>query len=104
MRESNSRPPAPKAGIIPLDQSPALEKSTMRGDRTRDQSIKSRTLYRTELARHQEKNLRGPGIEPGSTAWKAAMLTITPATLQKTKKISESKFRSWDLSVMSLTR
>ena len=23
----------------------------MRGDRTRDQSIKSRTLYRTELAR-----------------------------------------------------
>ena len=24
----------------------------MRGDRTRDQSIKSRTLYRTELARH----------------------------------------------------
>jgi hypothetical protein len=27
------------------------EKDTMRGDRTRDQSIKSRTLYRTELAR-----------------------------------------------------
>jgi hypothetical protein len=25
--------------------------------------------------------MRGPGIEPGSTAWKAAMLTITPATL-----------------------
>ena len=24
--------------------------------------------------------MRGPGIEPGSTAWKAAMLTITPAT------------------------
>ena len=29
----------------------------------------------------KKKNLRGPGIEPGSTAWKAAMLTITPATL-----------------------
>ena len=28
----------------------------------------------------KKKNLRGPGIEPGSTAWKAAMLTITPAT------------------------
>ena len=28
-----------------------FKKSTMRGDRTRDQSIKSRTLYRTELAR-----------------------------------------------------
>ncbi len=25
--------------------------------------------------------LRSPGIEPGSTAWKATMLTITPATL-----------------------
>ena len=24
MRESNSRPPAPKAGIIPLDQSPII--------------------------------------------------------------------------------
>ena len=28
-----------------------------------------------------DKKVRGPGIEPGSTAWKAAMLTITPATL-----------------------
>ena len=27
--------------------------------------------------------MRGPGIEPGSTAWKAAMLTITPATRLK---------------------
>lgn len=26
--------------------------------------------------------LRRPGIEPGSTAWKAAMLTIIPPTLQ----------------------
>ena len=25
--------------------------------------------------------LRRPGIEPGSTAWKAAMLTIIPPTL-----------------------
>ena len=25
--------------------------------------------------------LRRPGIEPGTTAWKAAMLTITPSTL-----------------------
>jgi hypothetical protein len=28
------------------------------------------------------KTLRRPGIEPGSTAWKAAMLTIIPPTLQ----------------------
>lgn len=27
-----------------------------------------------------DKKMRGPGIEPGSTAWKATMLTITPAT------------------------
>ena len=26
------------------------------------------------------KSLRRPGIEPGSTAWKAAMLTIIPPT------------------------
>ena len=29
----------------------------------------------------KEKKLRRPGIEPGSTAWKATMLTITPPTL-----------------------
>ena len=30
--------------------------------------------------RHRKKNLRRPGIEPGSTAWKAAMLTTIPPT------------------------
>ena len=29
----------------------------------------------------KRKNMRRPGIEPGSTAWKAAMLTIIPPTL-----------------------
>ena len=28
----------------------------------------------------KEKSLRWPGIEPGSTAWKAAMLTTIPPT------------------------
>ena len=28
-------------------------------------------------------HLRWPGIEPGSTAWKAAMLTTIPPSLQK---------------------
>ena len=33
------------------------------------------------------KMLRWPGIEPGSTAWKAAMLTIIPPThYTKSKK------------------
>ena len=36
---------------------------------------------KTKKKKKKKKNLRGPGIEPGSTAWKAAMLTITPATL-----------------------
>ena len=29
----------------------------------------------------QNKNVRQPGIEPGSIAWKATMLTFTPPTL-----------------------
>ena len=29
----------------------------------------------------KKKSLRWPGIEPGSTAWKAAMLTIIPPSL-----------------------
>ncbi len=29
----------------------------------------------------EEKKLRWPGVEPGSTAWKATMLTVTPPTL-----------------------
>ncbi|KRZ78372.1 hypothetical protein T10_1232 [Trichinella papuae] len=28
-----------------------------------------------------QKALRGPGVEPGSIAWKATMLTATPSTL-----------------------
>ena len=35
----------------------------------------------TKKQKKKKKELRGPGIEPGSTAWKAAMLTITPAAL-----------------------
>ncbi len=31
--------------------------------------------------------LRQPGIEPGSLAWKAGMLTIIPLTLVKVPKI-----------------
>ena len=42
--------------------------------------------------------MRGPGIEPGSTAWKAAMLTITPATLLY-KKDPRSRSRTSDLEI-----
>ena len=30
-----------------------------------------------------KRNVRQPGIEPGSIAWKATMLTFTPPTLYK---------------------
>ena len=29
----------------------------------------------------KKKFMRWPGVEPGSTAWKATMLTVTPPTL-----------------------
>ena len=32
------------------------------------------------MPKKKEKNMRWPGVEPGSTAWKAAMLTVTPPT------------------------
>ncbi len=36
---------------------------------------------KSEKNENSQKTLRWPGIEPGSTAWKAAMLTIIPPTL-----------------------
>ena len=38
--------------------------------------------HQTPNAAKNEK-VRRPGIEPGSTAWKAAMLTIIPPTLRQ---------------------
>ena len=32
--------------------------------------------------------LRRPGVEPGSTAWKATMLTVTPPTLVHEKALN----------------
>ena len=40
--------------------------------------------------------MRRPGIEPGSTAWKAAMLTTIPPTLVSTRCTFEA--RSGDVS------
>ena len=33
------------------------------------------------MSKEEKKILRWPGVEPGSTAWKATMLTVTPPTL-----------------------
>ena len=51
--------------------------------------------------------MRGPGIEPGSTAWKAAMLTITPATLlYKITKMRqpgvEPGAKAWEASMLPI--
>ena len=37
--------------------------------------------YKADAAELKKKELRWPGIEPGSIAWKATMLTIIPPTL-----------------------
>jgi hypothetical protein len=39
-----------------------------------------KSLFPIPIYKIRNKNLRQPGIEPGSTAWKAAMLTIIPLT------------------------
>ena len=43
---------------------------------------RTRNFFQVRLINTMSKNqkLRRPGIEPGSTAWKAAMLTIIPPT------------------------
>ena len=43
------------------------------------------SLFNSSHTHSTKKNLRQPGIEPGSTAWKAAMLTIIPLTLLEQK-------------------
>ena len=34
-----------------------------------------------EIGSGKKNEVRRPGVEPGSTAWKATMLTVTPPTL-----------------------
>ena len=33
--------------------------------------------------------MRRPGVEPGTSAWKAPMLTVTPSTLMVNRAIKE---------------
>ena len=42
--------------------------------------MKHNLLDAFKFSKKKDKKLRQPGIEPGSTAWKAAMLTIIPLT------------------------
>ena len=44
-------------------------------------SVPGNTLSTNAKTNERSQNVRRPGIEPGSTAWKATMLTFTPPTL-----------------------
>ena len=37
----------------------------------------------TQVVRAKRRDVRVPGVEPGTTAWKAAMLTVTPHTRKR---------------------
>ncbi|GIX97640.1 hypothetical protein CEXT_727541 [Caerostris extrusa] len=39
--------------------------------------------------------LRRPGVEPGSTAWKAAMLTVIPPTLRELSYSKSLSGQNW---------
>ena len=62
--ESNPRPLAPKARIIPLDHWPFAD----------------------------EQKVRRPGIEPGPPAWKAGILTTELTTLLAYQKVENPGF------------
>ncbi len=48
--------------------------------------------------------MRRPGIEPGTHAWKACMLTITPPTLMTFIGLfAPYRSRTYDLGVISTT-
>ena len=52
-----------------------------------------------KLTKEKIAKLRQPGIEPGSTAWKAAMLTTIPLTLCYVRgRKSQNIFVSFDIS------
>ena len=43
--------------------------------------IKKTKMMRGRKKKENQPEVRLPGVEPGSTAWKAAMLTVIPQTL-----------------------
>ena len=46
-----------------------------------DEHLEKGPRFDTTMPAGQNRDLRWPGIEPGSTAWKAAMLTTIPPSL-----------------------
>ena len=52
--------------------------------------VLSRSLREGMEGRKRKKSMRWPGVEPGSTAWKATMLTVTPPTPYWSQKRNSS--------------
>ena len=52
-----------------------------KGEKRDEERKKKREKRREKKTDGGKKKVRWPGIEPGSNAWKASMLTITPPTL-----------------------
>ena len=51
----------------------------------------------------QTKNVRWPGIEPGSIAWKATMLAFTPPTLAERYHWKKTIYTAlWNQNVISV--
>ena len=55
-----------------------------------------------EFLDKRKKTVRQPGIEPGSIAWKATMLTFTPPTRYQIKATFKTKL--WQPSTQRLSR
>ena len=49
--------------------------------------LKVELLVYIEPLNKMRKNMRRPGVEPGSTAWKATMLAITPPTVVRIQRL-----------------
>ena len=65
---------------IQLFCSPFLQESVVAEKKEKECYIL--VLYiRVYQRKKKKKFMRWPGVEPGSTAWKATMLTVTPPTL-----------------------
>ncbi|GBM93640.1 hypothetical protein AVEN_135970-1 [Araneus ventricosus] len=65
--------------------------------RATDPHTQNRTPFLTPVPVTSEENMRRPEVEPGSTAWRAAMLTVIPQTLlPHTQRIfSGVRSRTW---------
>ena len=56
-------------------QYPSTDPSSIYDADDADDAVDSESTHK-----EKKRDVRRPGVEPGSTAWKATMLTVTPPT------------------------